>query len=61
MPLPPKKTPDPIIDGFIHIKNEKLRACLCALREMRLMVTWAAIAAAGLFGAELSNWLKTML
>lgn len=61
MSLPPKKKPDPNVDGFTHIKNEKLRACLCALREIRLMLTWIAIAVIGLVGPELAKWLRTML
>lgn len=60
MQLPPK-TPDRIVDGFTHIKDQRLRAFLCALREVRLLAQWLGLFILGLYGPTLTKWLKTLL
>ena len=61
MQLPPKKRPEPIVDGFTHIKDQRLRAFLCALREVRLLAQWLGLFILGLYGPTLTTWLKTMI
>lgn len=61
MSMPPQKKSDPVVEGFTHIRNQRLRACLCALRELRLMIQWLAFAAFCLFGQKLAKWLETLL
>lgn len=61
MSMPPPKKSDPVVEGFTHIRSQKLRACLCALREVRIMIQWLAFAAICLFGQKVVKWLAALL
>jgi len=59
--MPHTKKSDPVVEGFAHIRSQRLGACLCALRELRLMLQWLAFAAFCLFGPKLAKWLEAFL